>query len=397
MRLRDLRTVGHAPSLVAALIHFEVSFACWVLLGVLAPFIARDVHLGPAMKGFVVATPLLGGAVWRIAVGALSDAKGPRRVGTATMLAALLPLGAAWLLPPSPVGLLATGLFLGIAGSSFAVAIPLAAAHYPATHRGLALGVAGAGNSGTILAALIAPRIAAHVGWQATFGLALFPVAAAAIAFRLLAREAPRPPDAHAQGVLAALTEPGCWRLCALYAVTFGGFVGLASYAPTFFVDRFAVTPVAAATLAAAAAGAGSIARPFGGLFADRAGGARVLGVVYVVVALLSLGLGASPSRAATAVILTALLGTLGVGNGAVFQLVAERFPGSIGSVSGIVGAAGGIGGFILPAALSISRGATGSFAAGFVVFAVAAAIAPTAIGPAPRSAASVPGRERAA
>lgn len=377
--LRDLARVGHWPSLIAALAHFEVSFAVWMLPGALAPLISADLGLSARMTGLMVATPLLAGAAWRVALGWLADAWGPRRVGTVSMLLVFVPLTWGWLGARGAAELLPIGLLLGLAGASFAVSLPLASSHYPPAHRGLALGIAGAGNSGTIIAGLFGPRLAEHVGWHGVFGLALAPVAVAAILFRALAREAPtrkrRPSE-----VFAPLRESDCWWLCGLYAVSFGGFVGLAGYLPTLLVSKYAASPVLAGTIAAAAAGSGSLLRPVGGLLSDRIGGTRVLAVVYLVAAALAIGLAAAPTIALAAVAAVGLLGILGSGNGAVFQLASVRYSSSMGVVTGLVGAAGGIGGFLLPAAFGFLWDATGSYMLGLGLFAIVSlAAAPSA------------------
>lgn len=375
MSVRALRSDGHWPSLVASLMHFEVSFGVWVLLGALGPFIAADLHLSPGARGFVVAVPLLSAAIYRVLVGWLAGRFGPRRVGTWTMLAALTPLLLGWTAAASLGGVLAVGTLLGIAGASFAVALPLASSHYPPASQGLVLGIAGAGNSGTIIAGLVAPRVAEHVGWHATLGLAMLPVLGAALLFRLIARESPTPrTHAPLRAALAPLRQPDCLRACGLYAVTFGGFVGFTSYLAVLLVDRFTISKVAAGALVAAAAGTGSITRPIGGALADRVGGARVLAGVYAMTGLLSLALATLGGLGVTVATFVVLLGTLGAGNGAVFQLIPLRFRDELPLVTGIVGAAGGIGGFLLPSLMGWLRGLTGSYRVGFLVFAAVAA-----------------------
>jgi NNP family nitrate/nitrite transporter-like MFS transporter len=376
MSVRALRHEGHWPSLLASLMHFEVSFSIWVLLGALGPFIATDFHLSPALKGVLVATPLLAAAFFRIVVGLLADRFGPRRIGSMTMVGALIPLFLGWRAHGTGAMFVVAAL-LGIAGASFAVALPLAGAHYPPRLQGLVLGIAGAGNSGTIVTALFAPRIANHIGWHATFGVAMIPVALAAIAFRVMAREAPRAARAlrEPRRARAILRTPESWRMCALYAVTFGGYVGFTSYLSIFLVDRFGLAKVTAGGFAAMAAAAGSFLRPAGGYFADRIGGARVLARAFVIIAALGVALSTLPRLGVTVALFVVLLGTLGIGNGAVFQLVAERFASQMGLMTGIVGAAGGIGGFFLPSMMGAVRGVTGSWRVGFLIFAAFALV----------------------
>lgn len=375
MAIKGFRQAGHAPSLVAALVHFDVSFMVWVLLGALGAYVAQDLGLTPAQKGLMVAVPPLGGSVFRLVLGPLADRVGAKRTGLVSMGLVLVPLVWGWLAGGTFQQVLAIGLLLGIAGASFAVALPLASRWYPPEYQGLALGIAGAGNSGTIIAALSAPRLAEHVGWHGVFGLAALPVLAAWAIFALLAKEPPRPASSRSR-IVDLLPDPDARWLCSFYLVTFGGFVGLAGYLPIFFVDRFDLTKVTAASYAALCAGAGSFLRPVGGALADRFGGTRVLAAVLAGITGLALALAALPPLGLTVVLLFATLGLLGVGNGAVFQLVPQRFPTRMGAMTGLVGAAGGVGGFLLPFALGTLNGATGTFTAGFLVFGAVVAIA---------------------
>ncbi len=373
-----LRGAGHTPSLVAALLHFDVSFMVWVLLGALGATIGADLHLSALQKGLMVAVPPLSGSAFRLVLGPLVDRLGARRTGLASLALTLVPLLWGWLAAGTFVEILGLGLLLGIAGSSFVIALPLASRWYPPEKQGLAMGIAGAGNSGTLIAALAAPRVAAHVGWHATFGLAVIPVAVVWVLFAVLAKEPPPlaalDPGQPAPGARGLLAEGDARWLCGLYMITFGGFVGLASYLPVFFVDRFDLTLVTAGAFTALCASAGSFLRPLGGWLADRTGGTRVLGAVLGSVALLALALGLLPGLAATVLLLWATLGAFGVGNGAVFQLVGRRFPSRVGAMTGLVGAAGGLGGFLLPFGFGALEGSTGTFAFGFLAVAAIAA-----------------------
>src|SRR5687768_4460420 len=185
---KGFRQAGHSPSLAAALIHFDVSFLCWVLVGALGAYIASDLGLSPTQKGLMVAIPPLGGAAFRLILGPLSDRVGIKRLGLITLGLTFVPLAWGATLATTYTQVLGVGLLLGVAGASFAVALPLASRWYPPEHQGLALGIAGAGNSGTIVALLAAPRIAQHVGWHGVFGLACVPVAVTWLAFALLAK-----------------------------------------------------------------------------------------------------------------------------------------------------------------------------------------------------------------
>lgn len=377
MHVTGFRSAGHPRSLVAGLIHFDVSFMTWVLLGSLGAYMAADLHLSPAQKGLMVAIPPLGGAGFRLLIGAAAERFGIKRVGLITLALTLVPLGWATVAGGNYIQVLGIGFLLGIAGASFAVALPLVGYWYPPEHRGLALGIAGAGNSGTIIAALAAPRLAEHLGWHATFGLAAAPVTLAWFLFALLAKEPPRPTDAEPAALstsLRLLSYADARKLSAFYLITFGGFVGLASYLPIFFVDRFGLTKVSAAGYAALCTFAGSFLRPLGGALADRFGGTRVLSAVLATVGAIGVGLATLPSLSSTVLLLFCALGALGMGNGAVFALVPERFPTRIGAITGLVGAAGGVGGFLLPFALGSLTSVMGSFTPGFACIAASAA-----------------------
>ena len=369
------RESGHLPSLLAALVHFDVSFMVWVLLGALGAYVAEDLGLDAAAKGFMVAVPPLGGSIFRLLLGSLADRAGTKRTGMISMALAMLPLLWGWLGAGTYVEVIGIGLLLGIAGASFAVALPLASRWYPPEHQGLALGIAGAGNSGTIIAALAAPRLAEHVGWHAVFGLAAIPVALAWLFFTTFAKEPPVTTPKPERGIFSLLEEADARWLCLFYMTTFGGFVGLANYLPIYFHDRFDLPKVTAAGFAALCAAAGSLLRPLGGAVADRIGGTRVLMIVLGAVAAAATTLALLPPLGATVSVLFLSLGALGIGNGAVFQIVPQRFPDRIGQMTGLVGAAGGLGGFLLPFGLGALVQVTGGFAIGFVVFAVAAGV----------------------
>lgn len=375
MKLKDFAKSGHPMTLFMSFLYFDVSFMIWVLIGVLGVHIAGDFGLSPLQKGVLVALPLLGGSLVRIPMGILVDRIGPKRTGILGQLIVLLPLVLAWQWADTFPQILALGLLLGVAGGSFTVALPLAGRWYPPEHQGLAMGIAGAGNSGTVLAALFAPRLAAFLGWQAVFGAALIPAVLTLILFSFFAREspsrsAPRPWKAYFE----------VWRrrdtlwFCLLYGFTFGGFVGFASFLVIFFHDQYGVAKVTAGTLTALCVFCGSFMRPLGGYLADRFGGLRMLAVLFMTA---SLGLASAallpPFRMATA-ILSLIMGCMGMGNGALFQMVPQRFPKEVGTATGVIGAAGGLGGFFLPIGLGYLKGVTGSYGAGFFFLSLAGA-----------------------
>ena len=380
MTVKGFSGAGHTPSLLASLLHFDVSFMVWVLLGALGAYVAGDLQLTSAEKGLMVAVPPLGGCGFRLVLGSVVERIGIKRTGMASMALTTVPLLWGWFGGGSYAQVLGIGLLLGVAGASFAVALPLVSRWYPPEYQGLALGIAGAGNSGTIIAILAAPRLAQHVGWHGVFGLACIPVALTWLVFAFFAKEPPARHGPRAGSALSMLQEPDARWLSLFYLVTFGGFVGLSGYLSIFFVDRFDLSKLSAAGYAALCAGAGSLLRPLGGALADRLGGTRVLTGALMTVAALAAALASLPGLGLTVAVLMFTMGTLGVGNGAVFQVVPQRFPSAVGPMTGLVGAAGGLGGFLLPFALGSLEGSTGTFAAGFMLFALAAGLASYAV-----------------
>ncbi|PVM83032.1 nitrate/nitrite transporter [Caulobacter endophyticus] len=376
---RDFLKAGHAPTLFAAFLYFDLSFMVWVILGPLGVAIAKDFGLDPAQKGLMVAIPVLAGALLRLVNGILVDRIGPKKTGMIGQLIVLAGLAVAWSLGIHNYHqVLALGVVLGVAGASFAVALPLASRWYPQEHQGLALGIAGAGNSGTALAALFAPMLAKTFGWQNVIGLAAIPLALAFVVYMLLAKDAPeQPAPKKLAEYLDVLKVPDAWWLMLLYAVTFGGFVGLASSLTIYFNAEYGLDPVTAGFFTAACVFAGSFIRPVGGALADRHGGVRTLSVVY---ALAALGLAVASFKLPTAwFALAALMFSmlaLGAGNGAVFQLAPQRFRKEIGVMTGLIGMTGGIGGFYLASTLGLAKKMTGDYQIGFLGFAALALFA---------------------
>jgi NNP family nitrate/nitrite transporter-like MFS transporter len=372
MHLRNFLQTGHRPSLACAFLYFDVSFMVWVILGALANSIVPQFGLQPAQKGLMVSVPLLSGAFLRLPLGLLTDRIGARRTGMLGLFLTIVPLLAGWLWADSFGKLLVVGLLLGIAGASFAVALPLASRWYPPHYQGIAMGIAGAGNSGTALATFFGPRLAEVYGWQAVIGFALIPLSLVLAVFFLFAKDSPTQPAPRPWASYAAvLRQRDTWWFCLFYSVTFGGFVGLASFLNIFFFDQYGLTRVQAGNFATLCVIAGSFLRPVGGYLADRFGGIRVLTFLFVGVGVLMLGMTALPVLTLGTLIIFFGMALLGMGNGSVFQLVPQRFPKEIGVITGIVGAAGGLGGFFLPNLLGSLKQLTGSYAGGFLIFAL--------------------------
>jgi len=375
----DFWSVGHKPTLFSAFLYFDLSFMVWVLLGPLAVQIAADLHLTAAQKGMMVATPILSGALLRIVMGVLVDHLQPKKAGLIGQVVVLIALALAWFNGVhSYHQVLALGVALGMAGAAFAVALPLASRWYPPEHQGTALGIAGAGNSGTALAALFAPGLALAFGWNNVFGLALIPLLFALVVYTLFAKDSPEcPPSKSLHQYLNVLKDKDAWWFMFFYSVTFGGFVGMASSLTLYFNDQYGLSPVMAGYFTAACVFAGSMVRPFGGNVADRVGGIRTLMVMYVVAAifLFILSLGMPNVYLALSIVIIAMV-ALGMGNGAVFQLVPQRFRKEIGVMTGMVGMAGGVGGFYLASSLGYSKQLTGSYQTGLMIFASLAVLA---------------------
>jgi NNP family nitrate/nitrite transporter-like MFS transporter len=375
VRRSGFLSAGHLPTLVAALLYFDVSFMVWIMLGPLAPYLREAFGLTATQQGVMTAIPLLGGAAFRLGLGALGDRIGRRCTGLIGMGITFVPLiiGAAWAATPGHLYVL--GLLLGVAGASFAVALPLAGGHYPPAYQGLAMGIAGAGNSGTLLATWFAPRIAERFGWNAAFGLAMIPVAAVALVFAMIAKE---PPVARVRLTRAqfatVLREADTMWLSFLYSLTFGGFVGFATFLTVFFHEQYGVSRVTAGGFATIVVIAGSLLRPVGGWLSDRIGGYRLLLGALGGFALALTAVAAAPPVGVAILLLFGGMGLLGMGNGAIFQLVPRRFPRHLGLVTGVVGAAGGLGGFMLPAVLGIARDLTGTYNTGLLLVACIAA-----------------------
>ncbi|PAU57675.1 MFS transporter [Pseudomonas sp. PIC25] len=364
---------GHAPTLFAAFLYFDLSFMVWYVLGPLGVQIAADLGLTTQQRAMMVATPILAGAVLRFLMGLLADRTSPKTAGLVGQVVVITALAAAWQLGVhSYEQALLLGLFLGFAGASFAVALPLASQWYPPQHQGKAMGIAGAGNSGTVLAALFAPGLAAAFGWSNVFGLALIPLVLTLIIFASVAKNAPERPKPKALGdYLKALGDRDSWWFMFFYSVTFGGFLGLASTLPGYFHDQYAFDPVKAGYYTAACVFAGSLLRPLGGALADRIGGIRTLLMMYTLASLciFMVGFNLPSSTAALGLFVIAML-SLGAGNGAVFQLVPQRFRREIGVMTGLIGMAGGIGGFCLTAGLGAIKQSTGDYQLGLWLFA---------------------------
>jgi NNP family nitrate/nitrite transporter-like MFS transporter len=345
-----------------------VSFAVWALLAPLAPLFQELYGLSATEAGLLVAVPVVLGSLARIPFGLLTDRFGGRLMFGLLLVFLALPLTLAGLTRSFPTLLLAA-FFLGVAGASFAIGVPFVARWFPPERQGLALGIYGMGNIGTAIAALVAPPLAAAGGWPLAFWALVPVVLGMGALFWLFGRDAPGPrPSGSLRQRLAPLWRPMAWVLSLFYFLTFGGFVAIAVYLPTFLVGAYGLAQADAAYRAAGFAAVATLGRPLGGTLADRWGGPAVLNGVFVLVALLAILLAFQPGMLWITVAFLTLAVAFGLGNGAVFKLVAQIFPRETGAATGLVGAAGGLGGFFPPILMGLVRDLTGGYAIGFML-----------------------------
>jgi len=372
---KDFMKSGHPPTLWAAFLYFDFSFAIWVLNGSMGPFISQAFHLSPAQIGFMVSVPTLAGACMRFPLGVLAQYIGRKNAATFEMSAIVVALLYGYFFVHTYHDVLAMGVLLGIAGASFGVALSLGSGWFPKKYKGLAMGIAGAGNSGTALAALLAPRLAMHVGWQHVYGFAALMMLLPLGVMVLFAKE---PPDIEHQSLrehLSCLFEADGWYFNLIYVITFGGFLGLATFLPSFYFSQFHVSKVEAGSLTVLATLTGSLTRVLGGWFADRIGGITTLSVVFLIAIAALFGLMATPSLVTTTLLFMLCFAALGAGNGATFQLVPLRWPLTTAVAGGMIGEIGALGGGILPNVLGLSKQHTGSYQAGWICYAALAVV----------------------
>lgn len=365
---------GHWPTLLAAFLYFDFCFAIWVLNGAMAPFISETFGLDAAQKGFMISVPILAGAFMRFPLGILAQYIGRKNAAMVEMGLICVALGYGYFLVDTFNEVIAMGVLLGIAGASFGVALSLGSGWFPPKYKGLAMGLAGAGNSGTVLAVLFAPPLAQAYGWSTVYGLAAFTMMIPMVVMWVIAKE---PPDREHQSFrqhISCLFEKDGWVFSFIYIVTFGGFIGLASFLPTYFYDQFKVTKVEAGQLTMLATLMGSAVRVVGGYVSDRIGGINTLSGVLLIVAgsLVACGM-AGTSLVATTLLFMLCFAALGAGNGALFQLVPLRWPVTTAVAGSMIGEIGALGGGFVPNAMGQSKQIFDTYLWGFVAFAVLA------------------------
>ena len=372
---------GRTLNLVLATAASVAGFWAWNSVATLGAFYTQNLQLNPATTGILVAMPVFVGSLGRIVVGALTDKYGGRAMFSFVLLAAIVPILLVALggTIRSFALVLAAGLVLGVAGTVFAVGIPFVSAWYEPSRRGFATGVFGAGMGGTALAAFLNPRLVAWIGYFPTHLLIAGVLAVMAALVWFLMKESPGWSRNNAPvlpKLLDAAKTPVTWKMCFLYAVVFGGFVSFATYLPTYLRDVYSFDPSAAGARTAGFALAAVLARPVGGVLADRFGPKPVVVVSLAGVAVLAWVVNLQPDGDVPAgLTFVAMAAALGLGTGGVFAWVGVLAPaGKVGSISGVVSAAGGLGGYFPPLVMGATYdAATHSYSIGLLLLVVTA------------------------
>lgn len=350
------RAAGYVALVVATLV-FTVNFWAWGLISPLGTDFKEILHLSPLALSVLVAVPVIVGSLGRIPLGALTDRYGGRMMLSAVSVASILPVAFLAVVHSYPA-MIAGGLVLGVSGASFAIGVPFVSAWFPPERRGFALGVYGAGNLGTAVANFVTPRAYGHWGKETTYLMVVAALAVTSAVTFLLARNSPtwQPSEGRLLAKsIGALRLPATRELSAIYAVSFGGFVAFGAYLPTFLKTVYHLTATDAATRAAGFIVVATMARPLGGWLSDRAGAWRVLIWSLAVVAAGAILAAFQPEMVVLTAALLSIGAALGMANGAVFALVGTRVEAAeVGAVTGMVGAAGGLGGFLPPIVMGV-------------------------------------------
>jgi NNP family nitrate/nitrite transporter-like MFS transporter len=365
---------GNTLQLVLATGAFAICFAVFGSVSAMMPIIRKELGLSPFEVSLAIAVPVLLGSLGRIPLGVLTDRYGGRLIFSIVMACSIVPaVLMGWVV--SYWQLLLYGFFIGIALASFSVGVGFVSGWYPPERQGMALGVYGAGNIGQSLAAFGSPLIAGAVGFKWGFWIFGILLLAWLALFWLKAENAPRRGAARSLADIARpLGDPMSWLLGLYYFLTFGGFVAMGIYLPIFLTEMFGLTPQDAGFRTAGFVLLATAMRPAGGWLADKIGGRAILLWVFPATAAMAIFM-ACPYMATFTAGALGMAAALGLGNGAVFKLVPEYFPQSVGAVTGLVGAAGGLGGFFPPLVVGGVRQATGEFTWGFILLSAFSAI----------------------
>jgi NNP family nitrate/nitrite transporter-like MFS transporter len=316
----------------------------------------------------MVSVPVLAGALMRFPLGLLSQYIGRKNAAQLEMGLIIVGLSVGYFLTQSYPGVLAMGVILGVAGASFGVALSLGSGWYPPKFKGLAMGLAGAGNSGAVLAVLFAPPLAKAFGWRAVYGLAILPMILSMLLLQIFAKEPPDRENKTLKDYLKVLVDRDAWVFNLMYMVTFGGYIGLTSFLPTLFHDQYGIPKQSVGHYSAVIIIAASILRVAGGWLADHLGGIRLLRTLFLMILVLTATAALLPSQPWVMVLILILcFSAMGAGNGAVFQLVPLRFTTATAVAGSLIGEIGALAGGFLPNAMGLGKQYTGSFSPGFL------------------------------
>jgi len=396
MKFGDLKKEGHWPTLFAAFLYFDFSFMMWTMLGPLATEIgeslsSRGFTMSDDQQATLLAVPVLAGALLRIVLGVFVDKFGAKKTALVSQIIVIATLFLAYISADSITynQLLLVALGLGFAGASFAVALPQAGQWYPPRLQGTVLGIAGAGNIGVVIDFLFAPKIAELWGWASVFLVGGILSSIVLVAYMLMAKDAPssvyKPNPKKLADYIKLMRDRDTWWFNLFYAVSFGGFIGFANYMKVYLMNTYQAdmsafgihvmneenVKVIAGYFGALCIFAGAMLRPVGGAVADKMGGIKSLYIFFGMIVVLSLisAFIKLPFWAAI-VVMFLIMANLGMANGSVFQLVPQRFGKDIGVMTGLIGAAGGLGGTALIKTFGWSQGAFEGYTAGFLIFA---------------------------
>lgn len=399
---KELKGQGHWPTLLAAFLYFDFSFMVWTMLGPLATEIGQALAVGgfmmsAAQKATLLSIPILSGAILRIVLGFGVDKFGAKATALVSQAIVISVLFYTYFRGGNITynELIIVAFGLGFAGASFAVALPQAGQWYPPKLQGIVLGIAGAGNIGVVLDFLFAPKIAQIWGWQSVFLVGAILSSIIFVAYMFMAKNAPlevyTPRPKKLKDYAKLLKDKDAWWFNLFYAVSFGGFVGFAGYMKVYLMGTYqpqmssfgleylseSNVNVVAGYFGALCIFAGAVLRPVGGAIADKMGGVKSLYIFFGAVAIMAILSAYITLPFYLAIfVMFLIMANLGMANGAVFQLVPQRFGKDIGIMTGIIGAAGGLGGSALIKTFGWSKGAFDGYSAGFTIFAIVVLIA---------------------
>lgn len=369
MAVKGFWKSGHPPTLFCAFLYFDFCFAIWVMNGAMAPFISEEFHLTPVQKGFMLSVPVLAGAFMRFPTGILAQYITRKWAACLEMGMIIVGLAYGYFFVNTYEQVLYMGIPLGIAGASFGVAISLGSGWFPPKYKGLAAGISGAGNSGAVIAMLLAPPLAKKYGWQSVYGYAILLMLLPLVLMMFVAKEPPDQEKKHLGDYLKVLVDKDAWIFNIIYIVTFGGYIGLTTFLPTFFHDQYGIAKTSVGQYAAVIAIMASVLRVAGGWAADKIGGIRMLNVLLAIIVVTAFVCATLPSIIAVTIIMVVLFSALGAANGSTFQLVPLRFPTVTPVAMSLVGEVGALGGGFIPNAMGFSKQYLGSFSGGFIFF----------------------------